>query len=152
MHVRNISASGALIEGSIVPNQGDRVILKRGSLEVPAMVVWKAGRKAGISFSSAIVASDWMARQHSAHQGRVDAMIHVIRSGAGDGSGAGDPRAAAAAQPSLEAELQELGSTLVALEQGLIGDVILIATHPEIQLLDIARQAVERMLHTVRQN
>lgn len=153
VHVRNISASGALIEGAIVPNKGDRLILKRGSLEASADVVWKVGRKAGISFHSVIIVSDWMGRQPSAHQGRVDAMVQAIRSGARDGAGgAGDPQAAAAAQPSVEAELEELGRTLTALEQGLLGDVILFATHPEIQLIDVARQAVERMLRIVRQN
>lgn len=152
VHVRNISASGALIEGSIVPNQGDRLILKRGSLQASASIVWKAGRKAGIAFSSVIPVADWMARQPSAHQGRVDEMIQVIRSGGGNwADGAGELKENAS-ERSLETELRALRGTLTELETGLLGDVILIATHPEIQLLDIALQAVDRMLDAVRKS
>lgn len=152
VHVRNISSNGALIEGAIVPDQGDRVILRRGSLEASADIVWKTGRKAGIAFSSTIHVSDWMARQPSGHQGRVDDMIQAIRSGAGDWRGGTDERKPKSPELSLEAELQALKSTLAELEKGLIGDVIVVATHPEIQLLDIALQAVDRILRTVRQS
>lgn len=152
VHVRNISATGALIEGLIVPGPGDSLILRRGSLEASANIVWKAGRKAGIAFSSVIPVADWMARQPSAHQGRIDDMIQAVRSGIGNRPygpselGEKDP------DRSLEADLMALKSTLTELEKGLLGDVILIATHPEIQLLDIALQAVDRMLGTARKN
>jgi hypothetical protein len=152
VHVRNISASGALIEGLIVPNQGDTLILKRGSLEARAIIVWKAGRKAGISFASVIPVADWMARQPSGHQSRVDDMIQVVRSGSGNRpSGPGELKEMAP-ERSLEADLLALRGTLTELEKGLLGDVILIATHPEIQLLDIALQAVDRILGTARKN
>jgi hypothetical protein len=151
VHVRNISASGALIEGSILPNQGDRLILRRGSLEAAASIVWKAGRKAGISFASLIPVVDWMARQPGTHQGRVDDMIQAIRSGSGnlpDRPG----EVEMAPERSLETELRALRGTLTELEKGLLGDVILIATHPEIQLLDIALQAIDRMLGAARKS
>jgi hypothetical protein len=149
VHVRNISASGALIEGSIIPDQGDKLILRRGSLGASASMVWKNGRKAGIAFSSIIPVSDWMARQPSAHQGRVDDMIQAIRSEASNWPG-GLGEKDLALERTLEAELRELRHTLAELEKGLIGDVILVATHPEIQLLDIALQAVDRMLGAAR--
>jgi len=152
VHVRNISASGALIEGLIVPGPGDSLILRRGSLKMSATIVWKAGRKAGISFASAIPVADWMARQPSAHQGRVDDIIHAVRSGGGNRQNGLSELKEATPEQSLESDLMALKRTLAELEKGLLGDVILIATHPEIQLLDIAQQAVDRMLATARKS
>ena len=151
VHVRNISASGALIEGSIVPNETDSLIIRRGSLEASASIVWKDGRKAGIAFSSLIPVTDWMARQPSAHQRRVDDMIQAVRA-AGGSRGDGAERKETAAEHSIEADLMALKGTLAELEKGLLGDVIVIATHPEIQLLDIALQSVDRMLGAVRKS
>lgn len=48
VHVRNISQTGALIEGSTVPEKGEAMVLKRTGLEATATIVWKASRKAGI--------------------------------------------------------------------------------------------------------
>lgn len=139
-----------MIEGSIVPENGDGLTLKRGNLNASASIVWKAGRKAGIAFSSTIHVADWMARIPTGHQGRVDEMIQAIRSGAGDCRSSDDQASETALGPSLESELQTLKSALEDLETGLLGDVILVATHPEIQLLDIALQTVDRILRTVR--
>ena len=142
VHIRNISPTGALIEGSIEPKQGEELVLTRADLDASAKVVWKVGRRAGIAFTSTIHVADWMARPSSAHQGRVDELIRKIRSGSGCATIA--PPAPPASM--IEAELQALKKYLGELESGLIGDVVVVATHPEIQLLDVALQAVDRML------
>ena len=149
VNVRNISTTGALIEGSIVPDVGEELLLKRGGLRATGRVAWKAGRKAGIAFSSTVYVADWMARQPSGHQARVDGIVHAIRSGPAsrpDGAGNGEPGSGL----SIEAELRSLRATLAELERDLISDVIIVATHPEIQLLDVALQAVDRILQSHR--
>jgi hypothetical protein len=154
VHVRDISPTGALIEGSIVPDVGEELVLRRAKLEASARIVWKVDRKAGIAFTSMIHVAEWMAKQASTHQGHVDQIIQNIRSGSAicPGEAGGRP------QPSLsmiEVELEALKKNLTELEHGLIGDVVLIATHPEIQLLDVALQSVERMqlnLHQLSAN
>lgn len=151
MRVRNISPSGALIEGSIVPEKDEPLVLKRGSFEASARIVWKVGRRAGIEFSSNIHVADWMSRQSSAHQGRTDDMVQAIRSGPGDWPGKSSEQQQASSDCPIETELRTLRSNLAELGDGLIGDVILVATHPEIQLLDIALQSVDRLLSAVRQ-
>ncbi len=145
VHVRNISASGALIEGSIASANGEPVILKRGSLEAAASIIWKEGRKAGIAFGSPIDVANWRARQPSTHQARVDEMIRAVRSESTVTAVQGTAKEDAV-PASWETELRALRNTLAQLESGLVADVIMVATHPEIQLLDVALQSIDRML------
>ncbi len=44
------------------------------------------------------------------------------------------------------AQLTSLKRDLVSLGEALVKDIILVATHPEIQLLDIAVQKIDRLL------
>ena len=151
VHVRNISPCGALIEGAIVPEPGDDVILKRGSLQASATIVWKECRRAGIAFASAVFVEGWMARQPNAHQGRVDEVILAIRSrGRSHPLGTSERRDILPGR-SVEDELWALKNSLSELEKGLLGDELLVASHPEIQLLDVAMQSIDRMLGAVRQ-
>ena len=46
----------------------------------------------------------------------------------------------------MAAELMTLRTELAELGNSLIGDVVLVATHPEIQALDIAVQRIDRMI------
>jgi hypothetical protein len=45
----------------------------------------------------------------------------------------------------MQSELSALRSELTKLGEGLVGDIILVATHPELQLLDVALQRVDRI-------
>jgi hypothetical protein len=151
VHVRDISPTGALIEGTIVPEVGEEMVLRRAKLEVSGKIAWKAGRKAGLAFKTVIFVAEWMLKQASAHQGRVDHIIQSIRSGGairqGEPSVQSQPPFSMA---EVELQLQALKGNLAELEQGLLGDVVLVATHPEIQLLDVALQSIDRMLLNLR--
>ena len=84
-----------------------------------------------------------MGRTPPSHQAKIDEMMRGIRR-AGEG-----PLSAQSPPPadfSLEAELRALKEELIQLENGLTGDMSVVAAHPEIQLLDIALQRVERLL------
>ena len=48
--LRDISASGAMIEGPRVPPVGTDILLQRGSLEVFGKIVWVSKMQAGIEF------------------------------------------------------------------------------------------------------
>jgi hypothetical protein len=50
----------------------------------------------------------------------------------------------------LEVELGQLRAELAELESALLADVILVATHPEIQTLDISVQRIDRILTSLR--
>jgi hypothetical protein len=148
VRVRNMSQSGALIETSVVPDPGTAVVLKRGSLQAPGRIAWEAEGKAGIAFSARVNVGDWLSPQVRGHQEQVDEIISGLRSGKQAG-GVADG-SSIAGDPSIDAELQALRADLVRLGDGLAGDSILVATHPEVQLVDIALQRVDRMIGQLR--
>jgi hypothetical protein len=150
VHIRNMSPSGALIEGAVLPEQDMAATLRRGCLEAAARIVWKAGRKAGICFSSTLHVADWMSRIVPSHQDHVDEAVRSIRAGQEVEPSHGADRPPALAGPGLEAELRALKGDLAELENGLTADAAVAAGHPEIQLLDVALQRIERMLAGMR--
>lgn len=56
--VRNLSATGALIEGTTVPPEGREVILKAGKLDCFCRVVWAEGNRCGLEFDEPIAMAD----------------------------------------------------------------------------------------------
>lgn len=52
--LRDLSATGALAEGSRLPPTGKDVILTRGSLEAFARIVWNDGVRCGLEFDEPI--------------------------------------------------------------------------------------------------
>lgn len=143
VHIRNMSQSGALVEAAVLPEVGEKVRLKRGQLHATGSIVWRTGRKAGLRLDAAVHVADWMSRQVSAGQERVDALVSIVRNNA---SAAATMAAEGPDRTSIEAELNQLRVELVALENALTEDVIVIATHPEIQTLDISVQRIDRIL------
>lgn len=143
INMRNMSPTGALIESPVIPEPDAAVVLRRGSLEVPGRIAWKAGRKAGIAFRHAIHVADWMSRTPRVGQQRVDAIVSDFKAGRQTEGLAANT---AAGVNSMAAELESLRKELRELEESLIGDAILVATHPEIQTLDISLQRIDQMI------
>ena len=122
-------------------------MLKRGSLRASGRIAWKGGRKAGIRFDSPIFVADWMSQKVSAQQGQVDELVSSLK------SGSGHTRAPEAQSPeTVELEIMMLRADLLSLGNALVGDAILVATHPEIQALDIALQRIDRILCRLHQS
>jgi hypothetical protein len=143
-----MSQSGALIEAAVIPDPGAAVILKRGSLQIAGQVAWKVDGNGGIAFSAKVSVAEWLARKVRNHQERVDEIVLSLRS---------DRQLTVAADPvsipgvtSIVTELMALRANLAQLENGLATDAILVATHPEIQTIDIALQRVDRVLGQLR--
>jgi len=149
VHIRNMSPSGALIEGSVLPGLHEPATLRRGQLEAKVRIVWKASRKAGVSFLSAVHVADWMSRTIPSHQAKVDHIVRTIRSGQREAVGSLADRIARPDSPPIEAELRELRRELAILEHALAADEAVIVDHPEIQMLDIALQRIDRMIARV---
>lgn len=147
VHIRNMSQSGAMIEGAVLPDVGERIALKRGQLHAAGSIAWRVERRAGVKLETAIYVSDWMARLGSAGQERVDTLVALARSDAPKGSAT---PAAGGGTVSIEAELALLRTELTELENVLIGDAIVVATHPEIQVIDISVQRIDRIARLLR--
>ena len=146
VHIRNMSLSGALIEGAVLPEMDAPVTLRRGSLEARAKIVWRTDRRAGVAFSGSIQVAEWMSRNPPSHQVEVDEIVRGIRAGTGRQHLHADTAPPAATNQSAEVELLALKAELTRLENGLTGDAQVAAKHPEIQLLDNALQRVARLL------
>jgi hypothetical protein len=145
VRIRNMSPSGALLEGAGIAEAGTAVTLKRGSLEAFGVVAWSADLKAGIAFSGPVEIASWMSRKPPSHQARVDEIVAEIRTGhPGPDHLRPAPRTYGAG--SLEAELAQLRADLSRLGGKLASDPALIAAHPEIQMLDVSVQRIDRMI------
>jgi hypothetical protein len=57
--LRDISLTGAMVEGSRLPGMGVDLLLKRGALEIFAQVVWVDGRRAGLEFEPPLGATEF---------------------------------------------------------------------------------------------
>lgn len=80
--VRNMSASGALVEGTGLPEEGAEVQLVRGSLQLSATVAWSAEGRCGVRFSTLACVRDWLAPPTNPGQQRVDEAVRVLKLGA----------------------------------------------------------------------
>src|SRR5215210_4712030 len=60
VRIRNLSPSGALIEGAIPAPVGSQVRLCRGRHSVSGHLVWIEANKAGLRFAASATVTDWL--------------------------------------------------------------------------------------------
>ena len=60
VRVRNLSASGALVESANLPETGNTAVLQRGSLRAECTLVWQSGGRGGLHFARPIDLADWI--------------------------------------------------------------------------------------------
>ncbi|MES2902952.1 MAG: PilZ domain-containing protein [Pseudomonadota bacterium] len=145
VRIRNLSASGALIEGAALPAEGSVVRIRRGDLSVEAVLAWQSNNQAGLAFKSNIFVPAWLPKTAS-KQSAIDQVMFEAKNRP---EGLSEPSQANCLRPDSRAmlfELTALRSELATLGEALAGDIILVATHPEIQALDIAIQRIDRLL------
>lgn len=88
VRIRNLSETGALIEGAALPEVGAELILRRMEVEIGAVVVWRTIGRCGIAFAGNVAVDDWATGKRRTpplferSQAGVDAMQAAIRSGA----------------------------------------------------------------------
>jgi hypothetical protein len=148
VRIRNISATGALIEGAVIPGTGSLVQLVRGGLIVHALVAWSAERRCGLKFSGSIDVHQWRAAPTNGEQHRVDEVVRLVKAGAvplpvpplSHTSARSESGVSAAA---LSADLRNVSELLDKLGETLSGDLQVVARHgPALQNLDIAMQVI----------
>ena len=72
VRVRNLSASGALVEGAKLPATGVAAILQRGGISADCAIVWQVGGRGGLHFTTPIDLSDWVPGASGDGQASVD--------------------------------------------------------------------------------
>ena len=86
VRIRNLSETGAMIDGAALPDIGTVLTLRRLEV-VRAVVVWSATGRCGIRFDGVAAVEDWVAGVRQARpaersQARVDAIQAAVRRGA----------------------------------------------------------------------
>ena len=150
VRIRNMSMSGALIEGVGLPSERSAVSLSRGSLSVIGHIIWHRGERAGLKFDGAVVVDDWLPRSKgsSKQQQRIDEIVHRFKAGSTD---CGEPsRPLPTSGTSLADELLQLRHALSAAADELASDAATRSRHlSALQRIDMAAQKLEQVARQV---
>ncbi|MGY4397327.1 hypothetical protein ACVWZA_002521 [Sphingomonas sp. UYAg733] len=61
VRIRNLSESGAMLEGAVFPGIGETFTLRRAELSITATIVWRAGSRCGVRLDGVATVADWVA-------------------------------------------------------------------------------------------
>jgi len=86
VRIRNLSESGALLEGAAFPDVGGVLTLRRLEIAIDAAVVWRSGSRCGVQFKGKAAVADWVSgtlsrSSHDVEQARVDGIQAAVRAG-----------------------------------------------------------------------
>ncbi len=87
VRIRNLSETGALLEGATLPKVGARLVLRRLQLEIGGTVIWSANARCGVAFEGTISVAGWRSGNWiapiggAADQARVDGIQAAVRTG-----------------------------------------------------------------------
>ena len=150
--IRNISKSGALLEGAIVGNTGELVQLVRGELIADGLVAWSGEGRCGIKFCGIVDVTRWRTSPSNAEQQRVDEVVRLVKAGAvplpvsplADVSGTVDDRCR------ITADIRRAADLLLNLSEELASDFEVVSRHGRsLQGFDIALQLLEAVEETL---
>lgn len=155
VRIRNLSETGAMVEGAGLPDAGMKLVLARGDLHVSAVVAWSAGGRRGVRFDGPTPVHEWTGGTKPKpldctglrDQRRVDVLQAEARSEGASGRALRDSAgpAPSAISPDLDSRLaHELGYVQRLLENlgdELIADLFLVQRHGQsLQSLDLVSQ------------
>jgi hypothetical protein len=146
VRIRNVSQTGALIEGPGLPSAGQQVLLRRGRISIQGVIVWRLERRAGLKFASAVSVDDWLPRaQRAPGQQFVDELVHYAKCGSDvsilPSQRASDQRAMGAAD-----EMLRVGRMIGQIVEDLSGDPIMMERHATaLLMLDTASQTLSEL-------
>ncbi|MEO6248672.1 MAG: hypothetical protein ABIO85_08865 [Sphingomicrobium sp.] len=146
--IRNLSAHGALVEGTTLPPVGTEVRLVRGSLGSVGAAMWVSERRCGLSLEGPIAAEQWLAKPGNLGQAEIDAAVQRIKAGQ-----VPVPTTLAIAllgDSDLPASVRTLEAQLAAVSDALASSPETIARHgAELQSLDLLAQRLARLRRQV---
>ncbi|MDV3455746.1 PilZ domain-containing protein [Sphingomonas sp. HF-S4] len=156
VRIRNLSETGAMLDGAVLPDPGTRMVLRRAEIEIGATVIWREGGRCGVHFDTVAASVDeWVTGKRPATfngaqgQARVDAIQSAVRSGA---ALIAEP-ASTTPKPSDRALDQRLSEEIVhvqrlidTLGEALVEDPEMLQRHMRVlQNLDRASQILEHL-------
>lgn len=146
VRLRDLSESGARIEGVSLPAIGKTAQISRGSLQMAGTIVWREGKACGVRFDDPLVLDQWLPTQAARDQSIVDVMIADVRSG--QPHLPHHPPEPIPIEPAsgllsrrLAEELAYVARLLDSLGEDLCGEPLLVMRHADkLQNLDISAQ------------
>ncbi len=156
VRIRNLSETGALIDGAALPEVGAALSLRRLEVEIGATVVWRAAGRCGIRFAGNVAVDDWATGKrrslhlHEHSQAGVDARLAAVRSGAAlpadDGASARAPVRADVLEGRIAEELAYVRRLLDSVGDDLSDDMIILQRHGRsLQTIDAACQVLAEL-------
>lgn len=145
VRIRNLSPTGAMVEGGVLPKPGAQVRLRRGSLEVQAKAAWCKDGAAGLRFDSPVTVAEWLPRGRAlAPQQRIDDVFHQARVGACYLTPNEPANPTSSRLGALE--LMRIQQAIESLAIELASDPSVVARYAtKLQVLDIAAQALGKV-------
>ena len=149
VRVRNISASGALVEGRDLPGVGEPFCLRRGSLSAQGTVVRRVDRYAGVTFEETIEPAAWLPSSDQGQE-RVDRIVHEVRDLFPDAQPSAAFLSSQQSAGPNPGELRDLADMLDRLADALASDAEVVEQYlSKLHVLDMASQKL-RALATER--
>lgn len=146
--IRNMSRSGALIEGDALPGVGEHLRLMRGELTVSGRIVWRQAGRAGLRFEQDVEVGRWLPAAGGGQQ-QVDRAFHDLKSGMAEPDPA--PVAQFKTPRTAQDDALKAAEALEGLADALSDDAAVVANHAsKLQALDIAAQLLRRFAATGR--
>ena len=149
--LRNLSPTGALVEGAVLPMAGELIHLVRGTLCADGNVAWSVGRRCGVRLGHLIDVAKWMAPPGksqptpiglTAEAGRHLAIPPPVPS-----------PMSRSIEPSPARLLRDLERLLLDVSNDLASDSATVARHgTQLQKLDLIAQGLVRLRGSVRGN
>lgn len=132
VRLRDLSATGARLEGAMLPDLDKPVSLSRGELRCEGRVVWREQGRCGVKFSDPLHLHAWVPSRGEHAQEKVDRMIARVRFEQANGEEAAPPLAMGPAEPLPVRIAEELACTarlLEGLSDMLVADPLVVARH-----------------------
>lgn len=157
VRIRNLSETGALLEGAALPKVGEHLVLCRLQLKIGGTVTWSAKSRCGVKFDGMISVAGWrvgtwIAPVPTDGQSRVDAIQAAVRSGTLDAShyGSAIEQQPGAIEVDLDVriadELADIRRMLEVINDRLSGDPVIVEHHHQsLQNIDTAVQILNHL-------
>ncbi len=145
VRIRNMSVTGALIEGPVLPLPDTRVELVRAELHATGRIAWVDNGRCGVALDARVSVGTWLSGKFPAHQAQVDALVEEARRDLDTSPDKvvplPDPASGLGRNDPATDEIDKIIATLATLEDALTADPAVVAAHMvELQALDEAQQ------------
>ena len=157
VRIRNLSETGALLEGAAFPAVGTMLTLSRQEVAVVAEVMWSNPPRCGVHFQGKVTVADWIhgkPAKPAFGQARVDAIQAAVRGGEAIAEAPAPHAEADRHKTSLDEaiarEIAHVQGLFKAISEELIGDPEVVERHARLlQNFDIGDQILGHLTRIV---